>query len=570
MSLLFNTLFAWKASGTHHKLALEALRHMQRHDAEEWQELFLAEVDRYLKGSKAPDDEFKDFKNHVLHVGDNFWGGAISATENWYGKTVQSLQNRDWPTAVYNMGVTSHYFTDPIMPFHTGQSERETIVHRAAEWSITKSYDEMKAMLTGELGGYPTVELPSGNDWLAKLIRRGATMAHEHYDFIIDHYNFEVGVKNPPLGLDRESKAVIAKLQAFAIVAFARVIDQAIVEAGVLVPSINVSLPALLSTASIPMKFITSRMNDAKERAQVEAMFVEFKKTGKVIETLPEDDRTVRRLHCEEVLKIPLAELDKQPAGPIGSKYSGPRPAAPKPAETPVAKATIEKGSPKPLETSVEKPAAISKQTIAAPASAPPPTVTPAPVLNRSPLKATAKVDDLAPPKLARTPEPEAAETPATATENTAPLVSSDKVKFSLDSPVVDAPSIGNKTSDRMAAIGIRTVRDFLEASPQQISQKLRAAHLTANVLTDWQDQARLILAIPSLKGHDAQLIVGVDIRTGDELAQANARDLHELIAEFCTTSEGKRILRESEPPELAEVGQWIVGAKKARASKAA
>jgi hypothetical protein len=561
MSLLFNTLFAWKASGTHHKLAMDALLRVQRHDAEEWRDLFLAEVDQYLKGSKTPDDVFKDFKNHVLHVGDHYWGGAVQAAEEWYEKTVQALSKREWPEAVFNAGVCSHYFTDPIQPFHTGQSERETIIHRAAEWSITKSYDELKQLLLTELGGYPTVKCPTGSKWLQQLIYQGAEQGHVHYDFLIDHYNFEIGVKKPELGMDRESKVIIARLIGFAAEAFARVLEKAIEDAGVLVPSVHVSLPALLATAAIPMKFITKKMGDAKERAQVEAMFTEYKQTGKVLQTMPEDDRLVRRLYCEEVLKIPLAELDKQPAGPIGTKYVSATPATrraepKKKAAEPVA---AEKTAPatKPL-------AAVTKAAVE---TSPPPVAPPTPTITPRPqLKATAKLDDLQVPA-----KPEAKAPVARASEaSPADSLRPEKVRLTLESPIVDAPSIGNKTADRFAAIGIRTVGDFLDAEATFMANRLRASHLNAEVLHDWQDQSRLILQVPSLKGHDAQLLVGVDIRTAEELANANARDLHEIMEEFCGTNEGKRILRESSPPDLAEVGQWIVAAKRGQANKAA
>lgn len=482
MSLLFNTLFAWKASGTHHKLAMDALLRMHRHDAEEWRDLFLKEIDQYLKGSKTPDDVFKDFKNHVLHVGDNYWGGAVKACEEWYGKTVQALAKHEWPEAVFNAGVCSHYFTDPMQPFHTGQSERETIIHRATEWSITKSYDELKTLLTSELGGYPEVKCPEGANWLEKLIKQGAGLAHTHYEFLIDHYNFEIGVKKPEMGMDRESKVIIARLIGFATTGFARVLEKAINEAGVLVPSVHVSLPALLATASIPMQFITKKMGDAKERSQVEAMFKEFKQTGKVLETMPEDDRLVRRLHCEEVLKMPLAELDKQKPGPIGTKYTGP--ALPK---REAKKAEPKKVEAKPIETKVseEKPtpankpgAAILKATVE----------TPAAPLARPQLKATAKLDDLTMPAKSDSKPTEAKPDfkPVEATRG-------EKVRLTLESPLVDAPSIGNKTADRFAAIGIRTVNDFLTATPESMANRLRASHLNAEVLHDWQDQSRLI-----------------------------------------------------------------------------
>ena len=76
MNLLFHIVYAAHASGTHHKLALDALRRLEGMDADMWQRLFLRHAKLYLEGAKAPDSEFKDFKNHVLHTRDGYWGGA--------------------------------------------------------------------------------------------------------------------------------------------------------------------------------------------------------------------------------------------------------------------------------------------------------------------------------------------------------------------------------------------------------------------------------------------------------------------------------------------------------------
>src|SRR5437868_4582119 len=127
MSVCFDVLFAWKCSSTHHKLAMDALRHLRRVDAEDWTNLFLRFIEFYLDGSKAPDNRFKGFRNHVLHVREGFWGGAVAAAESWYGRTVEALRRQQWPDAVYAAGVLSHYYTDPIQPFHTGQSDAEAI-----------------------------------------------------------------------------------------------------------------------------------------------------------------------------------------------------------------------------------------------------------------------------------------------------------------------------------------------------------------------------------------------------------------------------------------------------------
>ncbi len=87
MSLLFRIIYAAHAKGTHHKLALDALKQLTSPDAERWQRVFLKHAETYLAGSKAPDDQFKDFKNHVLHVRDGYWGGALGKADQWYARS---------------------------------------------------------------------------------------------------------------------------------------------------------------------------------------------------------------------------------------------------------------------------------------------------------------------------------------------------------------------------------------------------------------------------------------------------------------------------------------------------
>ena len=174
MTLLFRVLYAAHAKGTHHKLALDALNCLQGPDAELWRRLFLKHATVYLQGSKAPDDEFKDFKNHVLHVRDDFWGGAPVKARSWYAHLVDALERQDWQTAAYCAGVLSHYVTDPIQPFHTAQSEAENNIHRAAEWSISKSYDDLKALAARELPP-PAITIAD-----AGQLARAADLRHRH------------------------------------------------------------------------------------------------------------------------------------------------------------------------------------------------------------------------------------------------------------------------------------------------------------------------------------------------------------------------------------------------------
>ena len=111
MSLLYAVVFASRCRSNHHRLALDALRRLRSRDGEAWRDLLLHYHDEYLKGAKAPDEVFKDFKNHVLHVRDGDWGGAIEACEEWYRRTVAALKKKEWDQAAWSAGVL-HYVVD--------------------------------------------------------------------------------------------------------------------------------------------------------------------------------------------------------------------------------------------------------------------------------------------------------------------------------------------------------------------------------------------------------------------------------------------------------------------------
>ena len=106
-----------------------------------WRRLFLKHAEALLSGATAPDDKFKDFRNHVVHVREKCWGGAVESAETWYQQTVDALHGKEWAKAAYAAGVLSHYYADPLMPLHTAMTEEAGIVHRACERSVFRSYN---------------------------------------------------------------------------------------------------------------------------------------------------------------------------------------------------------------------------------------------------------------------------------------------------------------------------------------------------------------------------------------------------------------------------------------------
>lgn len=515
MSVFFNLVMNSACRSNHHRLAVDALRFLKGEQAELWRNLFLHHYTSYLEGAKAPDEVFKDFKNHVLHVRDGDWGGAPAAAREWYRRTVRALQTKDWKQAVYCAGVMSHYVVDPVQPFHTHQTEEENIIHRAVEWSFSKSFFKLQAILVSDLGGYPEVAVPNSPEWLEQMVRQGARMSNPHYETVVNHYDFRVGSKNPEAGLDQELKDVVAKLIGLATVMVARILDKAFAEAAVAPPKVNLTLDTLFAALKVPVNAVLKTIDNLQERALVQAMYTEFQKTGKLRATLCDDDKTVRALHAEEVLKQPLSTLDAQWPREIGTAHgTGAPPRAAKPKKA---------AAPKPAKA---EPAPKAK---AAPAAKAPPAPKPA-----------------------------------------APAQQGARPRLTMDAPVEDAPSIGAKTASRLSAVGIRTIKDLLEVSPDGAAAQIKVKHINASLIRDWQAQAELACTIANLTSAGAQLLVATGVRDADDLAGADTDTLFAMIEEYAETGEGQRILREGAPPKRDDVERWISAAKEATAKRAA
>lgn len=469
-------------------LAMDGLRYLRVEQADDWRRLFLTEIQLFTDGAKAPDKKFKDFRNHVLHVSDNFWGGAVSAAELWYGRLVERLKAEDWSRAVYCAGVLTHYVTDPLMPLHTGQTEDEGQVHKFIEWGTAKIYQNL--IYTHEtarvLQNWKPPENPSSEDWLPLLVTEGAKVAHNHYDILIDHYDPAIGRSKPGDGFDDVSRASISTLLGWSMKAIAYVIDQAIIEAGVVPPKRGLTVATILSGLSTPLFWVTRKLADRKDRDAVAAIWDELQATGKVIDALPEDDSLLRAAYAEEVLGVPVQELDRVPVRKAGSKWL--------PADAPH----------------------ITKMRRQA--SAP-----------RAP-----------------------------------------RFYLELDSPVVDAPSIGPKTAGRLHQIEIHTVEQLVDANPDDATDQLDENWISFEVFKAWQQQSVLMCRVPGLRGHDAQLLVAVGITRPEELRDADADQLLAQVLEFAATSEGERIIRSSSPPDIREIRRWQSFTENSRTLRAA
>lgn len=556
MSLLLNVIYAAHARSTHHKLALDALRRVEGDQSVRWTNLILTHHAAYLEGAKAPDDDFKDFKNHVLHVQENFWGGAVASVHHWYGQLIDHLRGEEWRDAAYAAGVLSHYFSDPHMPFHTGQSESEGAVHRAAEWSVTKSYEQLRLLIEQDLGGYPQLAFPQTADWLGDLLRAGATFANSYYESLIDHYNLELGVRDPPAGLDLFARKAVARCLAQAIVGFSMILERAFEESLVAPPDVTTTLPSILATVKAPVRQIINKLTDIRERKEVEAILREVQESGKAVHSLPESERLVRQFHATEVRKVPLSVLNREQARPAGKKYVPlvPEvPSSPGSAESPVAKPALNQTQPQtmPKVTASEPSDSMAGTLNSAAAMVGSSTVVPADV-ERKP--AAIPLPGMVPNANAEASAPGGGAS-----------VTPRRQRYFLhaEAPIVDAPSIGPKTAVRFREAGLTTIDDLLKADPSSLASRLAVRHITPDVIRDWQAQASLMISVAGLRGHDAQMLVAAEIRDRSALREASADELCRQMQAIAGTSQGRTILRDSPVPDLAEITGWLTEARR-------
>ena len=617
MTLLELVIMAHRCRSTHHFIAMDALQILQSSDGEDWKNLILKHHTSLLKGAKAPDKDFKDFQNHVLHVQEGEWGGARNAAMEWYGKAVEALRREKWSDAIYALGVMTHYYADPIQPFHTGQTEEEGTMHRALEWSIAKSRDTIKAMIDAR--GYPRVEGGRETGFVADMVLAGAKYSNPYYQTFIDHYDLDRGVVDPQSGLDQTLLDILADLISYATAGVANLFDRAFEEAAVSPPQVDLDMAGYFAALDIPIRRLTKRISDRHDRKTVEEMYDEYLETGKVIKTLPDDDAAIRKQHAKQVLRVSLDELDARPIAPIGTKHiplvQHPRPVqyitktvaipadrdtratfAPSSAFRNDAPQTTPETTPDPQ---VEAPIVMAAAAVE---------ITPDPVIETPTLVETIAEPDI---EIVSIPKPEpvaVAETDTSAddaretainalmanmpdnddepeieadvevkTETAKPAAAPEPPKpdpkpkaelgprLTLMSPVVDAPSIGPKTAGRLKDVDITTIVDLLNADAAETSAALNVRYITAKTLTDWQDQTRLMLEAPGLRVLDSQILVGAGIRSAEELAGSSARKVLNAALTFLETPSGARVAWGADTKvKEDDVKQWIDLAKSA------
>jgi Domain of unknown function (DUF4332) len=634
MAVVFSLLRSAHARGTHHELALDALGDMRGPAAAAWQRLFYNSIALYLDGAKAPDKAFKDFQNHVLHPRHGFWGGATAQAETWYTELVSALRRQDWPVAAYAAGVLSHYCTDPLQPLHTHQTDAESNIHAAVEWTVSKSYVALR-----ELGLSQNPELKLGAldraDWLQLLIRAGAERATTHYETILAHYDIKRGVVAPEEGLDLVGRRAMAEMVVYASRMFAVVLDRAIAEAAVTPPEVDLVGAAMRAWLSKPKTWWDKRGLARADRRVIEAIYDELMATGQVSKSLPEDDKLIRDVFAREVLarevlarvpaprvtanqtvagsaaisdgRVTVAQADDDPRldppeladatavvdakarVPVPQPRPAPRrvaaPAARRHAET-VTEVEAAPDAEVAAKPAVEAPAPVEPAVAVASSEALPTAALPAAPAEQSAAVVEPKPIDLTTPSIAAFASVDQAgraaavgfasiQVPAAAAAVITPALSTYRPSartglphtLSLEADVVDAPSIGPRIAQKLNAVGIDTVGDFLKAHPIALASRLQSSLMTPEVLAEWQDQTRLMCELGELRATQAKLLVSAGYKSVDAIAAAEPDQLSADVLRYALTKEGQRLLRDGHVPDIEQIRAWATAARSIKAA---
>ena len=161
-----------------------------RRDAEALARSPAASPQRISEGAKAPDEEFKDFKNHVLHVREKDWGGAIEACKEWYRRTVRALAAKDWKQAAWCAGVLSHYYVDPhpAVP-HAPDRRRERHPPRGRVELLQVVHDVPAHPRERSRRLSRRATCRAARIGSQKWCSAGAKAANAHYETVIEHYD---------------------------------------------------------------------------------------------------------------------------------------------------------------------------------------------------------------------------------------------------------------------------------------------------------------------------------------------------------------------------------------------
>ncbi len=130
-------------------------------------------------------------------------------------------------------------------------------------------------------------------------------------------------------------------------------------------------------------------------------------------------------------------------------------------------------------------------------------------------------------------------------------------MQWNRNSNACDVLGLGPRTAGNLATVGIRSVAELLAASPRAVGRRLRGNTISAELLADWQCEARLIMALPELPADAARLLAVAGIGNAEQLERTTPTQLLAAL-ETAQQKHGDSWIAQAALPTIAEVSDWI------------
>jgi hypothetical protein len=284
----------------HQGIVFEAVSALEMREAGPWQRLFLRHAGMLVLGAAAPDEEFRDFRNHVMLPGGVPWRGAAARAESWYVNLVTALRKREWDNVAYCTGVLGHYVIDALHPLHTAQSAAENDVHYACDVATWTQWDRLRPRVVAARLG-TAVALADSPDFLSQALATGADNAHRNYQVLTSHVDLFVAPDDPAAALDTTAQQLLVGVIASQAETLAAIVARAIREAGVGAPSVALTAAGIRALVGWPLNSLARFRRRRTACATLALMRDEVRRTGHASASLTDEERGKRDLFAKEL-----------------------------------------------------------------------------------------------------------------------------------------------------------------------------------------------------------------------------------------------------------------------------
>ncbi len=120
------------------------------------------------------------------------------------------------------------------------------------------------------------------------------------------------------------------------------------------------------------------------------------------------------------------------------------------------------------------------------------------------------------------------------------------------------ALGLSHALEKKVRQLGITRLEDLVGKDPQSLVRLLNNKKVTEKVVCQWQSLADLLLSVPGLRPHEAQLLVLAGVHRGKDLRASEPHALFLRLQQVARSARGRKVLGDRNAPTLQDVGRWI------------